>query len=78
MDKVSYTMQFFQVYEQSKSQHYSNVEIRDLKIELNVVATKPSCCFFICRLIDGTKIYETDWERSLDLSEYKEQRCLIF
>ena len=56
------------------SQSYSSV-----KTALNTVAAAASCCFvFIIRIINEAEIYDANNKRSLDLSDYKKQRCLDF
>ena len=70
---------FSSTYEQSKSQHYSSVKIRCVKIVFNTVAKKASyCSVLISGLIDETRMYYTNKKRSNDLSEYKKQHCLNF
>ena len=61
------------------SQHYSSVKTRRVKIVLSTAAAQPSCFFnLIIGIIDETEMYDTNNKRSLDLSEYKNQRCLNF
>ena len=79
VDNNQYTKNGFLQIQLSHSQEYSSVKFRCVRIVFNAVATKASCCFILMRKVtDDTKMTDTNWKRSLDLSENKKQCCLNF
>ena len=61
------------------SQHYSIVKIRCVKLVLIAAAALAGCCFnLMSGVIFEAEMYDTYNKRSLDLSEFKKERCLNF
>ena len=82
---------FFSSYEQPKSKQWFyrnfvfafpalfNCKNWRVKIVLNTAAAEASCCFIlISGVVVEAEMYDTSNKRSLDLIEFKKDRCLNF